>query len=414
MAERRAAPGPRPTALPAWASWSAAGAERPWTVGMEEEVMLLDPRTWSVANRIDDVLGVLPPEAASCASAETHACVIELRTTPHPTVAAAAAQLVHLRHSLAGALRDSLGLRAAVAGTHPMATRSEVEVSSTGRYREIEATMRALAHREPTMALHVHVAVPDGAAAVHALDGLRSDLPVLLALSANSPYWRASDSGFASVRTPIFSMFPRVGIPRPFGTYPEYVRAVDPLVRSDAIPDPGFLWWDARLQPRLGTVEVRIMDAQSRVMDAAALAALVQCRVRHHADAPHRGAAGPEALAENRFLAARDGMRAQLIDVRTRRRRPVHDTLTELIADCEPRAVQLGCTAELAMAAALATDPGAARQRRHAARHGLTGVAARLSDDFTSAHGTIAAAERRRIRDGPRAEITTIGMLHLG
>src|SRR3954466_205858 len=117
------------------------------------------------------------------------------------------------------------------------------------------------------MALHVHVAVPDGATAVRALDGLRDDLPLLLALSANSPFWRGADSGFASMRTPIFSMFPRVGIARHFGAYAEYVRAVEAVVGSGAIRDPSFLWWDARIQPRFGTVEVRIMDAQSRVTD---------------------------------------------------------------------------------------------------------------------------------------------------
>ena len=189
---------------------------------------------------------VLPAQVATHASAETHACVVELSTAPFPTVAAASAELAHLRQSLDGALRDNLGLRAAVAGTHPTVTRSEVALSAGVRYQHIGATMRTLALREPTMAQHVHVAVPDPATAVRALDGLRSDLPLLLALSANSPFWRGRDSGFASIRTPIFSMFPRVGIPRRFGDYTDYVPAVEPMLRSEAIPDPGFLWWDAR------------------------------------------------------------------------------------------------------------------------------------------------------------------------
>ena len=118
-------------------------------------------------------------------------------------VAGAAAELARLRRSLDEAVRDSLVLRAAAAGTHPLATRAQVAVSSSPRYREIAETMRVLAQREPTMAQHVHVGVPDGAAAVRALDGLRRDLPLLLALSANSPYWRGNDTGFASARTPI-------------------------------------------------------------------------------------------------------------------------------------------------------------------------------------------------------------------
>ena len=372
----------------AWAEWSTTPSIRPWTVGIEEELVLLDPERWTVANRIDDVLAALPSDTRAHASAETHACVIELRTAPHATVAGAAAELARLRRSLDEAVRDSLVLRAAAAGTHPLATRAQVAVSSSPRYREIAETMRVLAQREPTMAQHVHVGVPDGAAAVRALDGLRRDLPLLLALSANSPYWRGNDTGFASARTPIFSMFPRVGIPRRFGDYGEYVRAVDPLVRSGAIPDVGFLWWDARLQPRLGTVEVRVMDAQTRVSDAAALAALVQCAVRRHAEAdPDADAAGGETLAENRFLAARDGMRARLIDDRTGRRRPADDALAESLDACSPFAAVLGCAGELEHAAALAANPGDARQRAYAERDGLTELPRRLADELTARDG---------------------------
>jgi glutamate---cysteine ligase / carboxylate-amine ligase len=371
--------------LPDWACWTRAKAAYPWTVGIEEEVMLLDPCGWSAANRIDDVLSLVPPDVAASVSAETHACVLELRTTPQPTVADATAELEVLRRSVDGTLRKRLALRAASAGTHPLATRSKVSISSGPRYQHIEASMRALARREPTMAQHVHVAVPDADAAVRAVDGLRGDLPILLALSANSPFWRAADSGFASVRTPIFSMFPRVGIARHFGSYDAYVGTIAPLLRSGALREPGFLWWDARLRPTLGTVEVRILDAQSRVQDAAALAAVIQCLVRRHAQAPAQPAVASELLEENRFLAARDGIDAKLIDHRSCVRRPVRDTLDELLAACEPFADGLDCTAELAAAGALAEDPGYARQRRLASRHGLANLPARLADQFTTA-----------------------------
>jgi carboxylate-amine ligase len=372
-----------PARRDSWARWAQAGADRPWTVGVEEEVMLLDPSDWSVANRVDDALAVLPPDVAERAAPETHACVLELRTAPHPSVAGAAAELSELRSAVDKTLRESLGLHAAVAGVHPLVARSEATVTGGGRYGEIEATMRSLAHREPTMAQHVHVAVPDAQTAVRALDGLRCDLPVLLALSANSPFLRGRDSGFASVRTPIFSMFPRVGIARHFGHYGEYVATVGEMLRARAIPDPSFLWWDARLQPRLGTVEVRLMDAQSRLPDVAALAALVQCLVRRHAEGPPRVAPGPELLAESRFLAARDGLDAQLLDPRRDTgRRPARAALAELLEACEPVARELGCGAELADVSALAADPGHLRQRRCAGRHGLRALLARLSDEF--------------------------------
>jgi carboxylate-amine ligase len=376
--------------LPSWARWNRAVADHPWTVGVEEEAMLLDARTPSLANRIDDVLAALPAGMAAHASAETHACVVELKTGPHAAVADLAMELAALRPALDGVLRDELGLRAAAAGTHPLAIRSEVAVTADPRHRRIAATMGALAHREPTMALHVHVAVPDGATAVRTLDGLRDDLPLLLALSANSPFWRRSDSAFASMRSPIFSMFPRVGIPRRFGSYARYVGAIERMLCSVAIPDPTFLWWDARLQPRLGTVEVRIMDAQSRLADVSALAALVQCLVRWRADVPRPGATRADVLAENRFLAARDGMHAVFLGGPAGRR-AASDLLAERLEICRPYAAALGCRSELADVAALATDPGHARQRRVAAREGLSGLVARLVEDFLPARRPVAA-----------------------
>ena len=351
--------------------------------------MLVDARTGSVANRIEDVLDVLPADVAARASPETHACVVELKTAAHPTIAGVAGELAVLRATLDGVLHDQLEIRAAAAGTHPLAVRSEVAVASEPRYRKVAATMGVLARREPTMALHVHVAVPDEAKAVRALDGLRDDLPLLLALSANSPFWRGSDSGFASARTLIFSMFPRVGIPRAFSTYARYVDAVERMLCSVAVPDPTFLWWDARLQPRFGTLEVRIMDAQSRVAHTAALAALVQCLVRRRADVPQLRTTEPEVLAENRFLAARDGMRAVLIGGPTGRIR-ARDALARRLEVCRPYAMALGCQAELESVAALAAHPGEARQRQLAARDGIDELVARLADDFASARRPVA------------------------
>src|SRR5215216_204629 len=351
--------------LPDWACWNPAVAEAPWTVGVEEEVMLLDPRDWSLASRIDDVLHALSPRVADAARAETHGSALELASRPHPTAAAAAAELTDLRAGLVADLAP-LGLRAAVAGTHPFALWSDVEVSPGARYQSIYDSMRELARREPTFALHVHVAVPDPESAVRALRGMRVHVPLLLALSANSPFWQGRDTGLASARVPIFGTFPRVGIPRPFASYPEYVEAVDVLLRCDAFPEPTFLWWDVRLQPRFGTIEIRIMDAQTRSADNAALAALVQCAVRLEATEGYVSAAiaeHPEVLDENRFLATRDGMRAQFIDPQAESRRPATAILDELLAACAPHAADLGCEVELGAVAALAAEPGDHRQR---------------------------------------------------
>jgi carboxylate-amine ligase len=351
--------------LPDWAEWNPAAAAAPWTVGVEEEVMLLDPRDWSLASRFDEVLPALSRAVAERASAETHGSALELASRPHPTPGAAAEELARLRAGLAADL-EPLGLRAAVAGTHPFAQWSEVEVSSGDRYQSIYHTMRELARREPTFALHVHVAVPDAESAVRALRGMRVNVPLLLALSANSPFWQGRDTGLASARVPVFGTFPRVGIPRAFRSYAEYVEAIDVLLRCEAFPEPTFLWWDVRLQPKLGTIELRIMDAQTRSRDNAALAALVQCAVRLEATEGYVAAAiaeHPEVLDENRFLATRDGMRARFIDPEGERRLPAADILDGLLTACAPHAAELGCEAELAAVASLAAEPGDHRQR---------------------------------------------------
>ena len=229
--------------------------------------------------------------------------------------------------------------------------------------------MRELARREPTFALHVHVGLADPETAIRVYDRMRVHLPLLLALSGNSPFWQGRDSGLASARTPLFQAFPRVGVPRAFGSYEVYAETVDLLIRTQAVPEATFLWWDVRPQPALGTIEVRVMDAQTRCDDTAAIVALVQCLVKMEAEqgyASEAAIAAQEVIAENRFIAARDGADAELVDVELERRIPVADLLADLLAICRPHAQELGCEEELAAAANLIDDPPARRQIRAA------------------------------------------------
>src|ERR671925_580343 len=175
-------------------------------------------------------------------------------------------------------------LRVATAGTHPFAVWHNIVVSSGSRYQFVYGSMRELARREPTFALHVHVGVEDPEDAVRLHRRLRIHLPLLLAVSVNSPFWQGRDTGLASARTPLFQAFPRVGIPRGFRSYAAYVEAVDLLIRCGAIPEPTFLWWDVRPQPRFGTIEVRVMDAQTTLPDVAGLTALILCLARLEAE----------------------------------------------------------------------------------------------------------------------------------
>jgi carboxylate-amine ligase len=337
------------SSLPAWAEWAGEHEVGKYSLGVEEEVMLVEPGSWQLAYRIDDVLSAADSEIADRLHAETHSSAVELQTGVHGAVGAAVDELGGLRLALADTV-EGLVMRAAGSGTHPTAVWRDVEVSRGERYRDVYASMRELARREPTFALHVHVGIPDPEVAINVMNGLRVWLPVLLALSANSPYWQGRDSGLASSRTPVFQAFPRVGIPREFSDYADYVEAVDLLIRSEAIPEPTYLWWDVRPQPKLGTVEVRIMDAQTSLWQTRALVAVVQCLARLEAEGQQsspRAIHAFEALAENRFLAARDGVEARLIQPGAERRVRVIDLAGELVRACLPHARALGCVEEL-------------------------------------------------------------------
>jgi glutamate---cysteine ligase / carboxylate-amine ligase len=378
------APEAEPTTMPAWSEWQSSSELGAYTVGVEEEVMLVDPINWGLAHRIDTVMPRLPEELLGSFAAETHGSALELQTGVHAQVGSAMRELAELRNLLDDTL-ENLGLQAASAGTHPFAVWQEIVVSAGERYQFVYGSMRELARREPTFGLHVHVGVPDAEAAIHAANRLRTHIPLLLALSVNSPFWQGRDTGLASARTPLFQAFPRVGIPRPFADYAEYVESVDVLIRCDAVPEPTFLWWDVRPQPRFGTVEVRIMDAQTKLGESAAIAALVQTIVRAEVEGGDRleRPMPQEVLSENRFLAARDGMDAELIEPELGRRVPARELLADLVAVCRPHARALGCEAELERALVLGYRTGAQRQlERLSALGSMPRLVAALADDF--------------------------------
>ena len=368
-----------------WAEWRSDS--RPYTLGVEEEAMLLDPGDWSLAHRSDELLESVPDFAARHATAETHRSALELATGIHEDVDSAMCELLDLRRTLCRGL-DPLGMSAASAGTHPFAVWNDTVVSTGQRYDFVYGSMRELARREPTFALHVHVGVPTPNAGIRLVNRMRGHLPLLLALSVNSPFWQGRDSGLASARTPLFQAFPRVGIPRRFRDYAEYVETVDLMIRCDGFPEPTYLWWDVRPQPRFGTVEVRIMDAQSTVADTAVIVALVQSIAKLELEdswISDKLLRLPEVLDENRFIAARDGMSAELIDPRIEQRVPATELLRELVSACAPHARELGCWEQLRGAEAMAQRTGAARQLERARRpERLPGLVSTLADEYCS------------------------------
>ncbi|MEJ7875558.1 MAG: YbdK family carboxylate-amine ligase [Solirubrobacterales bacterium] len=366
--------------IPKWAEWPQQPLSSQYSVGIEEELMLIDA-DGRLSFRGEEVVERFRESLGGYCSLETHAAVVEIETGPQPTVAQAVAELGKVRSSLIAPL-ETIGLQAAGAGTHPLATWVETKVPEQDRYQEVLETMRELARREPTMAMHVHVAVPNDAAAVAALNGLRERLPLVLALSANSPFWQARDTGLASTRTSLFGAFPRTGLPPYFASYADWVERVDVMIRCGAIPEPTFLWWDARLQPRFGTIEVRIADAQSRLEDVSALVALIQCLVKEAAEGGIAAEARRETVAENRFLASRDGIEALLIDLRTESLVPLNEWVDEALSSCEPHACELHCESELTSIRDLCAANGAVRQREVYRRDGIEAVAPWLADEL--------------------------------
>lgn len=373
-----------PSELPEWSNWG--GGEHPnWTVGIEEEVMLLNTQDLTLAQSIDYVLRTVSPDLADRLTAETHGSAVELATGINSKVADAIDDLHDVRSRLRREL-EPLALKVACSGTHPQAVWYQTVISSGERYQSLYGSMRELARREPTFALHVHVGIGDQEDAMRLYNRIRAHVPMFLALSANSPYWQGRDTGLASARTPLFQAFPRVGIPLKFNDYAEYVETVDLLIRSGCFPEPTYLWWDVRPQPRFGTIEIRAMDAQIKSESTAALVALVQSVAKLEVEEGYvseQQMSVQEALNENRFLAARDGYDAELVDAESSTRIPISESLPKLIDAARPHAQELGCEAELDHLIDPAFRTGA-QEQRDLVRAGasLTELVGSLSQQF--------------------------------
>ena len=192
-------------------------------------------------------------------------------------------------------------------------------IVSRPRYRDLIAGLQFVARQELIFGIHVHVGLDDPDKAIHVTNGMRVHLPLLLALSANSPFWRADQTGLLSTRTPIFRAFPRVGIPPRYDDFEDWSRRIDFMVGCKVIADYTYLWYDVRPHPRFGTVEIRVMDSQTRLEHTLALAALVQAMVKElaeHFDSGQQLSRYPyEMLDENKWLAARHGLEGELVDL---------------------------------------------------------------------------------------------------
>src|SRR4051812_13332391 len=278
-----------------------------FTLGLEEELFLVEPPAHDLANEAARVLEAMVPAGAWQADHEAFACEVELRSLPEKTPSEAVAALTAARRAVAAAGGTIMG-----AGLHPTSEFGDVELVQSERYARVEDEVRGLIRRAPECALHVHVGIPDLETAVRVFNGLRGWLPLLEALAANSPWWYGRDSGMASARAALVRAYPGRGIPRALRDWADYEDAIAAVAAGGGPRDYTLIWWDVRLHPQHGTVEVRELDVQSRLEDAGALAALVQGLARLEGE-PGREPPPTEAIAASAFNAARDGVEAELL-----------------------------------------------------------------------------------------------------
>jgi carboxylate-amine ligase len=351
-----------------------------YTIGIEEELMIVDAETFGLVNAIESLLqdsddGEIKPELMES--------VLEISTNPAPHTARAGEQLRRLREQVR-ATAAGRGLTIGSAGTHPFAMWEDQRIVARPRYRELVTALRFVARQELIFGMHVHVGVDDPDKAIHVANGMRVHLSVLLALSANSPFWRADSTGLLSSRTPIFRAFPRVGIPPQYRDWADYEREIGFMVDSGVIEDYTWLWYDVRPHPDFGTVEIRVCDSQTRVEHTLALAALIQAMVKElaeHFDAGGSLAAYPwQMLDENKWLAARHGLDGELVDLPSTERVPAKQLARRLLDRLREHAQDLGSADELeGIGDLIARGNGAARQMVvYEANHDLREVMAEI------------------------------------
>ncbi len=347
------------------------GQSDPYTLGVEEEYMLLDGTTFDLVQHIDTVLAAMQGhELEPQVNAELMQSVLEIATPVCTTAGDVMTELTKLRGYVCTVAREH-GLRVGSAGTHPFSLFERQRITAKDRYRALVDQLQYVARRELIFGMHIHVAIDDPEKAIKVVSGLLPQLAALLALSASSPFWRGEPTGLASSRQMIFSAFPRSGPPPRFRDYADYAEVVGQLERTGCIADYTHIWWDIRPHPRLGTIEIRICDAVTRIEDAVALAAYCQALVKRLCERYEAGEEIPSyhriLTSENKWLAARYGLEAPIMDLTTGRRNriPVAQLVRRTLREIEGHARELGSERELeGVAAILGRGNSAERQLR--------------------------------------------------
>ena len=307
------------------------------TVGLEEEFAILDAGTLDLVSRFEelrDAAAAGDSALSESISGELIASEIEIRSGRGQTLAAAVAAQRDYRRRLFALAADH-GVALGATGTHPWADYRKQRIIDTEHYQRLNDQLRYVVWRNNTFSLHVHVGIQGGDRAVRTCDRLRPVLPLLLAVSANSPYLDGQDSGLHSARTVSFTrLFPRCGIPEPFGDWATFAEYIDFLQRTESIVEYTQVWWSVRPHTSFGTVEVRICDAQSSAAESEALAALVTACVLQAARDEDEGRPGADVpgrlIEENLWRAMRWGLDGKLLDLETAQQYPAREVVERL------------------------------------------------------------------------------------
>jgi len=339
-------------------------ASTDFTVGLEEEFAILDPGTLALASRFEELreAAASDPVLDGSISSELILSEIEIRSGRNDSFAAAVAAQRDARRRLF-ALAHARGAALGATGTHPFSDYREQSFIDTEHYRRVSDGLQWVAKRNNTFSLHVHVGIQGPDRAVRVCDRLRPVLPLLLAISANSPYLDARDSGLHSARTQSFTKsFPRCGIPDAFATWDAYAEYVDFLVATGSIIEFTQVWWSIRPHFAFGTVEVRICDAQATATESEGLAALITACVAQAARDEDEGVPfvdlAPRVVEENMWRAIRFGLDGEMIDLECGETYPAAEVIDRLLAWTAPM------RSELSLDVTLPELNGAQRQRR--------------------------------------------------
>jgi glutamate---cysteine ligase / carboxylate-amine ligase len=324
------------------------GESTPWSIGVEEELMVLDAETLALTPRADELIAAGNDAAAPGAlKSELFAAALELNTGVCETPAQASAMLGRLRQ-LGSELARERGLEIAAAGTHPFSRPKDQEIADEDRYIEFVDYAGISARRQGVSGLHVHVGMPTAEACFHALEGTLQWLPVLLAMSANSPFLAGEETGLASNRAEVLAQLPRAGSPPAFRSYEDWEQFIDRYVRLGVAADYTRFWWDSRPHPKFGTLEIRMPDQPTSLAVTVAFTALIQalCKTVLEGPPPEHDPAGRGLYQQNRWGALRFGLDAELFHPSGERVGKARDLAQELIELVHPAADELG-TADL-------------------------------------------------------------------